>query len=95
MEELAAQATIKMDMCDFAGAFESIAQIATLANTYLATQEFWNLVKIDDVSEEVASAKLDLLEELLLVNFEILRILSLLLLPYCPETASKMLLLVL
>lgn len=90
VEKLAQEATLRLDDCDFAGGFEAIAEIATLANTNLAMQEFWNLAK-KDANGTVDMSKLDLLEELLFVNFETLRILSLLLTPYCPQTASQML----
>ena len=63
-----------MDDHDFHGAFDKIEGIAYLGNFYLARHEFWNLVRGD-----VDSAKLDLLEELLFINFELLRILSILL----------------
>ena len=76
---------------DFALAFEKISEIASQGNQYLAKHEFWNLVKPDDPTSNQELSNIDLLEELLFINFELLRILSVLLTPYCPETASSML----
>lgn len=53
--------------------------------------EFWNLVKREGIEEAEYRANLDKLEQLLFFNYELLRILSLLLVPYCPRTASDML----
>jgi len=80
-----------MEGQDFSGAFSHIKEIASVGNQYLAKHEFWNLVKEDAASGRPEQAKLDLLEEVLFVNFEVVRILSLLLLPYCPDTANSML----
>ena len=80
-----------MQEYDFQVGFEKVAEIATLGNSNLAQNEFWNLVKKDGVSQEAYQANLDLLEELLFLNYEVLRILSHLLIPYCPQTATNML----
>ena len=52
----------------------------------MGKHEFWNLAKADG-----GAAQIDLLAEILFLNFEVLRILSTLLSSYCPDTASKML----
>ena len=91
MEKLAREAVENMEDHDFMGAFSQISEIATLGNTNLAKHEFWNLIKADPETEEPSVGDLDLLEELLYLNFELVRILSVLLVPYCPETASRML----
>ena len=41
--------------------------------------EFWNLIKPNENTGELSSTNLDVLEEILLLNHEVLRILSLLL----------------
>ena len=48
-------------------------------------------MKADETTKVVPQANLDLLEEILFINYELLRILSLLLVPYCPDTANTML----
>ena len=80
-----------MSVQDLSGAFEQIERIAYAANSYLGRHEFWNLIKSDEHTGGYSKEKLDLLEEVLFVNFDQIRILSLLLMPYCPVTADAML----
>lgn len=58
-----------------------------MGNNLLSTNEFWTLAKSGVENGEDR----DKLEHLLFVTFEIVRISSTLLLPFCPALASKML----
>jgi methionyl-tRNA synthetase len=53
-----------------------------LGNNQLSEEEFWNLAKTND--EE----GLEKLQDLLYVTFEITRISSILLMPFCPSIAE-------
>lgn len=66
-----------MDEMEFHAAFNSISEILYLANSNLSQNEFWTLTKTD--------ADRIILETLLFVNFEIVRIASILLRPYIPN----------
>ena len=72
-------------------AFSKISDIASLGNSYLGTHEFWNLIKAEESTGLPSPTNLHLLQELLVTNFELVRILSHLLQPYCPTIATTML----
>jgi len=75
----------QLKKADFAGAFKSIEKMVFSANQALNHYEFWVLAKSE------AQNDLHLLESLLYMVFEVARIASLLLQPYCPSVCHTML----
>jgi len=84
-EGFAEEAREMMSDLNFRDAFKIIQQIVYLGNYELNNHEFWKLSKSDDPEQ------LKVLESLLYFVFEISRISSYLLKPYCPELSTKIL----
>ena len=68
---------------DFREAFLRVQEILYLGNNHLSSHEFWNLAKSEQPNDLV------LLQNLLYLTFEISRIASTLLQPFCPSLASQ------
>lgn len=82
IEKLAEEAESAMEELDFQKAFTKIERIVYLGNHNLSTHEFWQLVKSAD------QENIDLLQNLIYLTFEVSRISSLLLTPFCPGLAG-------
>lgn len=82
IDSLAIEAEKLMEELDFQKAFTKIERIVYLGNHNLSTHKFWQLVKSAD------KEKTDLLQSLIYLSFEISRISSLLLAPFCPGLTS-------
>lgn len=78
MDELALSADLDMKQLEFTKAFPKIQKVIGLGNANLSNHEFWKLAK------QSGKEDLKLLEDLIYVTFEIARISSTLLYPFCP-----------
>ena len=70
---------------DFINAFRAVEQIVFLGNQDLSVNEFWTLLKSDDIDSKKK------LEGFLYTTMEIMKTVSILLQPYCPRQTDKVL----
>ena len=74
-----------MEDLNFVDAFECVRGVVKLGNNQLSSMEFWTLASSEQQSD------LDLLNDLLYSTFEISRISSHLLQPFCPTLSKSVL----
>ena len=72
-------------MYSFSEGFRNIEQLLSIANTFLSENKFWTLVSSTDEGE------LQKLEHILYETLDLVRRTSILLTPYCPGQAGKVL----
>ena len=75
-----------MESLNFTGAFDSVKKVVKLGNNLLSVNEFWKLAKAD--STETDKTKLN---DLFYCAFEISRVSSHLIKPFCPSLSDQML----